>query len=68
MLGVGPRVPHVPVEGLCAAGWGGRGGASGAQLTQAKAELPSGEEACVGLIQAFKHSLQLFGREAQVAL
>lgn len=55
---VGPK-SHVP------AGWG-RG--SGAGLTQAEAELPSGEEAGVRLVQAFKHSLQLFGREGQVAL
>ena len=55
---VGPK-SHVPVGW----GWG-----SGAGLTQAEAELPSGEEASVSLVQAFKHSLQLLGREGQVAL
>lgn len=35
----------------------GEGGASGAQLTQAEAELPGGEEACAGLIQAFENGL-----------
>ena len=55
---VGPQ-SHVP------AGWGW---GSGARLTQAEAELPSGEEAGVRLVQAFKHSLQLLGREGQVAL
>lgn len=33
---------------------------AGAQLTQAQTELAGGEEAGVGLVQALKHSLQLF--------
>lgn len=39
-----------------------------AQLTQAQAKLPGSEEASVGLIQTFKHSLQLLRCEEQVIL
>lgn len=63
---VGPRESHVCQRRVSEQR--GRGWGSGAGLTQAKAELPSGEEAGVRLVQTFEHSLQLFGREGQVAL
>lgn len=44
------RVPQVPADASL-------GGGTKEGLTQAKAELSGREEACVGLVQTFEHSL-----------
>lgn len=57
-----PKVPHEPDWDLWVLGEGKD------PLTQAQAKLPGSEEASVGLVQTFKHSLQLLRCEEQVTL
>lgn len=59
---------RLPVVTVCTDTDGPLGGGAEEGLTQAKAELSGGEETCVGLVQTFEHSLQLFRGEGQVTL